>query len=97
MAFTESGHLFIKDHEKPAMSILPFKNLIVDHKYLINESKIFYLTDYPVPKSMMKKVILNMEDLSDCQDVHEDSKYVSASPRKTMTSASKSFLNSTKD
>lgn len=74
MALIESGQLFIKDHEKPAFNISPFEMLILHHKYLIHECRIFYLTDYPITKSMKSSVILNMEDLSYIEDIHEDLK-----------------------
>ena len=72
MALVESGQLFIKDVEKPAFNISPFEMLIVDQKYLIHESRIFYLTEEPFPKSMIKKSILDMENLSYIEDVSEE-------------------------
>lgn len=51
---------------------MPFELLIVDYRYLIQGFKIFYLTKHPFMKSMLKQSILNMEDLRDNDDVHEE-------------------------
>ena len=72
MILAETDQLYIKDHEKPAFNIRPFETLIVDHKYIIQESRIFYLTDQPVPKSKINEVILNMEHLSNIEDLNDD-------------------------
>lgn len=74
-SLSEAGQYFIKDHEKPAFSIKPFEVFIVSRKYIINESRIFYLTDHPFTKSMMKQAILNMEDLSYIEDANDSSRF----------------------
>lgn len=100
MVLVESGQLYIKDHEKPSISLDPWENIIVDHKYIINECNIFYLTEFPITKSMQKQVIKSMEDLSYLDDFNiDDEKKINApsSLEKNMYKSMRSFTSSNPD
>jgi hypothetical protein len=60
----EINTLFIKNQDKPNLTILSFASLIMNDKYLINESKIFYMNE----KKPYMNGLLDMEDLSEIKD-----------------------------
>ena len=61
---SEVGRLLIKDKDIHSLEIGRFANLIIEDKYLINQSRIFYLNS---PTALMNGV-LDMEDLSRSND-----------------------------
>lgn len=63
----EVGRLLIKDKDIHSLEIGSFANLIIEDKYLISQSRIFYLNS-PTP---LMNGILDMEDLS--RSSHYDS------------------------
>ena len=60
----EMKTLYIKNQDKPNLTILSFAVLIMNDKYLINESKIFYLNG----KQSYMNGLLDMEELAEIKD-----------------------------
>ena len=59
-ALAEEGRLLVKDKDIHSLEIFRFANLIIEHTYLISNSRIFYLNE----TTPLMNGILDMEDMS---------------------------------